>query len=202
MIKIELLINQMLESYPERLRHEINNILDKVDIHSSHFHEYTEKYQIRNGNIKIPYRIYIKPEVFESPQLSEEERRILAAYFTRHNDGYVRQKALNVIVQSDFIYDYEIPFLTMVCGEYVVEILEDAIKGIKKIDEEFIQLFIKGNHKKLQLNEERMISYWSEYYRKESFGIEYKPEYAKWSEYPASYLIEYLKKHGYKSIRR
>lgn len=202
MIKKELLINQMLEAYPEGIRNEVDSILNNVDTHSIHFHEYTEEYKIKNSIAKIPYRIYLCPEDIDSHNLNKREERILSTYFTRHNDGYVRQKALNVITHSDFILDYEIPFLFRVCGEYVVEILEDAFEGIKKIDVKLLQLFIKDNHKELQLSEQRMISYWSEYYRKKSYGIEYRPEYVNWSDYPASFLIEYLKRYGYKSIRK
>lgn len=197
-----MLINQILEAYPDRMRFDVNSILDKVDIQSNHFHEYIEEYYIQNGIVKIPYRIYLSSELIDSPNLNDREKRIISSYFTRHNDGYVRQKALNVIVHSDFIYDYEVPFLFRICGEYVVEILEDAFECIKKIDKKSIIQFINGNSKSIQLNEERMISYWSEYYRKKSYGIKYRPEYSNWSDYPACYLIDYLKEYGYVSIRK
>jgi len=148
------------------MRFDLNSILGKVDIQSNHFHEDTEEYYIQNGIVKIPYRIYLSSELVDSPNLNDREKRLLSNYFTRHNDGYVRQKALKVIVHSDFIYDYEVPFLFRICGEYIVEILEDAFEGVKKIDEESIKQFINRNLKNIQLNEERMISYWSEYYRK------------------------------------
>ncbi len=108
---------------------------------------------------------------------------------------------LRKIIDSGEIRDYEVPFLLMLCGEYVVEILIDAYDGIKLIDGELLNEYIASNYSKIELIEARMISYWSEYYRKRSYGVKYNRDLSEWNNYIGHSILGIFKNHGYMTKR-
>ena len=191
----------MKNAFPKKYEDIIEQFTSKIDFEDSHFNDYTEEYYINNECVQIPYRIYINENILEISQIDSTIKRLLLCYFTRHHNGYVRQKCLKQLINSDIIYDYEIPYILRLCGEYVIEILIDAYVGINLFEYESIRKYVKQNYTSLELMEARMISYWNENYRRRTYGIKFNPDYVEWDQYPAHKILGFLKKFGYSTNR-
>jgi hypothetical protein len=114
--------------------------------------------------INIPVRInFNEPNERAEKQLTVRQKDILNCIYTRHHNGYVREKRLkNVSGDSD---KWKIPYLIQLLGEYIYEILPVIDKSINENTLVFYTEFINENPKYWQQTESRMISYWNEYYR-------------------------------------
>src|SRR5262245_9654046 len=75
-----------------------------------------------NGEtLRIPARIYNRePNFLAVARLSKTARQVLACIYTRHHNGYVRQRALERLIESD--HPWATPFVVQLLGEYVLEI--------------------------------------------------------------------------------
>lgn len=195
------LLKQMKDAFPSKLHQNIDNIFLEFDIISDHFHEDSEIFYTDNNELLIPTRIYINDDILKFEAINPQMKRILFCYFTRHHNGYTRQYCLKEIIKSNYILDYEIPYIFRLSGEYVVEILYDIVEITKLIPYEVINKYVSRNISTLKTMERRMISYWSEYYRYGASGLKYNPSFIKWENYPAHDILAFLKKHGYESNR-
>lgn len=94
----------------------------------------------------------------------------IACLYTRHHDGFVRQRALQRVLASD--ETWTIPFVVQLLGEYVIEICEDIRRyaetdlpqRLEMIRE--LQTFAADNHGFIVLTRQRATSYWQSYYRR------------------------------------
>lgn len=195
------LIEQIKKAFPEKLHQIIDNHSIELNIISDYIHEDSELFYVNNNKLLIPTRIYINDDILKVETINPQIKRILLCYFTRHHNGYTRQYCLKEIIKSNYILDYEIPYIFRLSGEYVVEILYDIIEVIKLIPNEITNDYITKNILTLKIMERRMISYWSEYYRYGAYGLKYNPDFIKWENYPACDILKYLKKHGYPTKR-
>ena len=152
--------------------------------------------------MSIPSRVYIEENILKIETISPQMRRILLCYFTLHHDGYIRQYCLKEIIKSNYILDYEIPYIFKLSGEYVVEILFDIIEAIKLMPYDVINKYVLENNSTLKTMERRMISYWTCYYRYGTYGHKYNSEFVNWEKYPAYNILEFLKLHGYHPIKK
>ena len=99
--------------------------------------------------------------------LAQIQKQILDCFFTRHHNGYIREKRLNNIFTSRIIYNWSIPYIVRFMGEYVVEIIGDINTNIELIDKIALQEFIRTNQKFILTTEGRIASYWGECYKLE-----------------------------------
>ncbi|KAB1857974.1 hypothetical protein F4W09_04350 [Acinetobacter tandoii] len=118
-----------------------------------------------NGDIlEIPYRIYNDlPNFSHLNNLSTQELSIIYCLYSRHSDGYIRQEMVKKLIEIEFQY-FMIPYVFLLIGEYVVEIINDIYPLIEKNKDFFIE-FMNNNHELTILTYQRMVSYWNEYYR-------------------------------------
>lgn len=126
-----------------------------------------------NGNIlEIPYRIYNNlPDFSQMNHLSDQEFAIICCLYSRHWDGYVRQEMIKKLIEMKF-QDFMTPYVFLLIGEYVVEIINDIGPFVEKNRDSFIG-FINGNHDFKVLTYQRMVSYWNEYYRHSQYKYLY-----------------------------
>jgi len=118
-----------------------------------------------NGRIlEIPYRIYNDlPNFSHFNNLSAQELSIIYCLYSRHSDGYIRQAMVKKLLETEF-KDFMIPYVFLLIGEYVVEIINDIYPFIEN-NREFFTEFIVNNHYLKNITYQRMVSYWNEYYR-------------------------------------
>lgn len=119
--------------------------------------------------VEIPHRIYnpIPPTDLAPP--GSHAALAIDCLYTRHNDGYVRQRALQRVLAFD--EPWTAPFVIQLLGEYVIEICEDIRRYAEtdlpqrpRMGREF-QAFAAANPDFIVLTEQRATSYWECYYR-------------------------------------
>ena len=156
-VEREIFIN----AFPTSLTTEVNSLLDKLNWTTKLTS--TECFQINldGQTINIPYRIYYDEPVQQN--LTDTETFLLDCIFTRHHNGYVREKRLRRIITSDNYL--ATPFIAQLLGEYVIEILT-AIKD--NLSSTLLNNLIKlkaDNPKFFVMTQKRVQSYWVCYYK-------------------------------------
>ncbi|MFU8926465.1 hypothetical protein, partial [Acinetobacter puyangensis] len=98
-----------------------------------------------NGDIlEIPYRVYNDlPNFSQLNNLSTQELSVIYCLYSRHSDGYIRQEMVKKLIEIEF-QDFMIPYIFLLVGEYVVEIINDIYPFIEKNRGLFIK-FINDN---------------------------------------------------------
>jgi hypothetical protein len=123
--------------------------------------------KVRGENLVIPYRIYSSPPSELLLRLSTEETRLRTyCSYTRHHDGYLREKYLKKVIDSDL--PVVTPYIFQLCGEYVVEVVSFVFENKERINQDNLKDFIRSNPSYFQKTRDRMISYWDCYYRHQS----------------------------------
>ncbi|MCK2158177.1 hypothetical protein [Exiguobacterium sp. 17-1] len=80
--------------------------------------------------------------------------------YTRHHDGYIREKYVRRLEQEQAKTDWVLLYLIELTGEYVYEILERIEPMLQTWSEEQLKTFAAANDRYLQRIERRIISYW------------------------------------------
>jgi hypothetical protein len=139
--------------------------------------------------LQIPERIYNpEPPSELVAGLAEAQAEVLGCLYTRHHDGFVRQRHLRRIIGLS--HPWVAPFVVRLIGEYVVEILVEIREGLNELDvsgsRQRMQFgtFIAENPAFFNLTVDRVESYWNCYYRH---------RYPARSEYPGFLLLRSLR---------
>jgi len=132
--------------------------------------------------LRIPQRIYWgEPTEAAANSLHERERLILSAIYTRHHNGFVRERALREVIRSrEHLVQ---PFIVQLLGEYVLEIIKIIEAELPEPILAEYAAFLHGNGKFLELTRARATSYWNAYARS---------EFPRLREYPALRMLERL----------
>jgi hypothetical protein len=92
--------------------------------------------------LSIPYRISAaEPKRRRVERLTDIQKAILATMFSRHSDGFVREKWLAEIPADA---TWQAPFVALLLSEYVVEIIE-SIEACERFDKNFFSEFVLEN---------------------------------------------------------
>jgi len=169
-------------AFPQELNEEVESVFRKLRFDKFGSHTTYEELRINNFNIRLPARVYfneLTPE--ELVALDEREYKVLCCYFTRHHNGFIREKYLRKVLSQTSLYDWELPFICALIGEYVVEILEVIYDNWDFVCRSGMARFIEDNPKYITTIEGRIASYWGEYYmsgypKREYVGFKLKKE--------------------------
>lgn len=173
----------ILSAFPRSLECDIRSIFDILSLKTELYNGKTFEIKINDESIHIPERIYYEePKETEEMKLSYLQRQIIECVFTRHHDGYVRQKRLNNIFKRRTVQKWVIPYIIRLSGEYIVEIIEDIYSNIHLIPVNELKEFINKNQKFVVTTKGRIASYWGEYYMR----------YIKRNDYMGFTLENYL----------
>ncbi len=133
--------------------------------------------------LEIPSRIYVpEPPASTTSLLSRDAAVVLSALFTRHHEGFVRQRHLAVLIAS--APRWSPLFVFPLVGEYVVEIVADVhhaaplLRGTADWS-----AFFADNPGYLARVKSRAISYWDCYYRN---------QWLKFRDYPGFLALDAL----------
>jgi hypothetical protein len=152
--------------------------------------------RVDREELVIPYRIHAEDvDTASVDGLAGIRSDVLACLYTRHHDGYVRQRSLRAIIERT--HPWVAPFVVQLIGEYVVEILLDIQSGLSDLDVEGsdhrIQYgtFVRENAAFFDLTSQHVMSYWDCYYRA-SRSISTSPPLYSRSDYPGFELLASL----------
>jgi len=130
---------------------------------------------VGDEEVVIPYRDYIPESLHVNHSLTNIEALIAACIYTRHYDGYVRQRHLrNLMTARD---EWVVPFVLQLAGEYVVEILQLLDTHIETLSGDQFGRFASRNPLFVERTKARIVSYWNCYYRREYPNFKNYPGY-------------------------
>ena len=127
----------------------------------------TQFYYLNNERMTFPSRNYceeITKEEYE--QFTDIQKCILDCIMTLNHNGYVREKHLKNILNTN--YGFEPFFIFNLAQSYVVEILEVIYENESKKANKYLS-FVNENRVLVEKGYQRMISYWNEYYRTDNW---------------------------------
>lgn len=156
----------LVGAFPSFLQNEVLTVIHNVPLTSRL--NCTPSFEVATCNeiIRIPYRVYYEePQPFDESGLTQAQQIIVESIFTRHHDGFVRQRRLRGLFSHVNEHEWLISYIAALIGEYVIEILNDIDQRIKEIDPDVIRKFCGQNPTFMKTTESRVISYWNEYYR-------------------------------------
>ncbi|WP_303207717.1 hypothetical protein [Bacteroides oleiciplenus] len=153
---------ELIMCFPLNLKEDVQVVIDKLIINDEDIHGQTYNVKVDNMLLTIPERIYFDEPASEN--LTTIQKYILDCIFTRHHNGFIRQKHLRNLL---FCTEYWImPFCFKLLGEYVKDILFDIKVQIENNIDNYLY-FISENREFYNRTKSQMISYWDCYYRKE-----------------------------------
>lgn len=151
------------QAFPKHLQHKVKQLLFTFSTSEKTF---TVMY---NGEmLQIPERIYneeLAEIVFEA--LDFEKRLIVSCLYTRHHNGFVRQKYTEFLLAHVFDEAWMLPYIVKLAGEYVIEIVLLIDSHKLRIPTLALRKFYIENEAFMELTRQRMISYWDVYYREQ-----------------------------------
>jgi hypothetical protein len=119
---------------------------------------------VRGTTVRIPACIHFIRLDADKLQIDDKQLSIVQCLYTRSTDGYMRQAALRCLL--NVAEPYAIPFVVLLSGEYVVEIIEDMVYARSRLDRDAYLDFVRENQPLMHLLKARATSYWNCYYRR------------------------------------
>ena len=113
--------------------------------------------------VQIPKRIHFIGPADEGLKAQSTFWPVVQCLYTRSTDGYWRQASLRRIV--DINEPWSIPFVVLLAGEYVIEIIDDMMASIAVLDRAAYVNFVRENRGLMGLLRSKATSYWDCYYR-------------------------------------
>lgn len=130
--------------------------------------------------VVIPYRVYHdEPTPGAWQTLTSVQQTMLSCWYTRHHDGFVRQRHLRQIIGAPL--PWVAPFVVAPVGEYVLEIIELVRQELVELDEPgtaqhvVYGRFVAENPAFLTLTAQRVASYWDCYFRNRHASFAHHP---------------------------
>lgn len=136
----------------------------------THAWSYPFRVRVYDDELSIPFRIYSdEPARSVVLSLTDRQQLMLHCLYTRHHDGYVRQRHLACIIGST--EPWVVPYVVQLIGEYVVEIVEEIAASLPgHVDasadaRRMYGRFVESAPEYFWLVKQRVASYWSAYYQ-------------------------------------
>jgi len=126
------------------------------------YRQRSEAVNVRGQVIGIPSRLHFvglpaKGDALDHLNLAS---RCLT---TRATDGHLRQRAVLSIIS--YQEAWVAPFVVMLLGEYVIEIVEDIRNALPTLDQSIYANLVRENRQAVQKLRARATSYWDAYHR-------------------------------------
>lgn len=161
------------KAFPEKLSRDVEEVVKKLETPEHNPSYDIGPVRVLGEKISIPFRIYTLKIPYETG-FSQTQKLIIQCLFTRHYNGFTRQKFAERI--SNCNEAWVIPFVAQLVGEYVVEIIQQIDHKLTNSTIKSYQVFVDENPYFCQLTTRRIISYWHCYYRS-SFDLPQYPGY-------------------------
>jgi len=156
---------ELVDAFPSSVREEARTAIAALPESPHPFSAFPV--QVAAERVLIPQRIYHDPLAISVRYRfglgSQTQKEILDSLFSRHVDGFVREKRLSRILRLDRVWVP--PFVIQLAGEYVVEILRLIEKAIPELDSTLYREFVLHNPEFIGKTKQRIVSYWNCYHR-------------------------------------
>lgn len=162
----ERISQPFLKMFPENLSDDVKIVTKLLPVSAHQPHEDKPvSISVDSKNITIYSRIY-KEELEESQilNLSQTQKLILSCIYTRHHDGFIREKYLKNLLADQ--RSWTVPFVVRLLGEYVVEIIELVEESLTdNAAQKLYRDFVTNNPIFWEKTKSRIVNYWYVYYR-------------------------------------
>jgi hypothetical protein len=162
-----ILIPVLRSVFPAGLESDVDAVLTAVPPSLGFERVNGPQVSIEGEGIELLSRLYSpEPPDDATRHLNDRQRLILSCLYSRHHDGYVRERHL-LRLQGD---DPWIPhFVLQLVGEYVIEICQVALDQLDAIPRASYETFAAENEEFVALVRRRVVSYAREYHRSMDF---------------------------------
>lgn len=126
------------------------------------YRQRSEAIDVMGQTIAVPRRLHFIGLAAGSGAL-DQLNPASCCLVTRATDGHLRQHALRSVI--DHQSSWVAPFVLMLLGEYVIEIVEDIRDALPDLDRSVYSNFVRENRETVQRLRARAISYWDAYHR-------------------------------------
>ena len=164
------LLSKLIKAFPKEYTADVEAVCNSLTVTSKAYSgalysdETTEWSLLPGEKIEIPYRVYLSDKLIFQNKLTAQQQVIYHCIFSRSYDGYVRQKHIEALLDSD-TPEWAMPYIVKICDEYVKEILDTVYQKLQGRNCETYKALCQRNFDYFKLGHCRMISYWNEYYR-------------------------------------
>jgi hypothetical protein len=161
------LVPVLRSAFPAGLKSDVDAVLTAMPPSLGHERVGGPQVSIEGERIEVLSRLYSpEPPDDATRGLSDRQRLILSCLYSRHHDGYVRERHL-LGLQGDEAW---VPhFILQLVGEYVVEICQAALDRVDAIPRASYEAFAAENEEFVALIRRRIVSYAREYHRSMDF---------------------------------
>ncbi len=165
-IQTELIL-VLRSAFPAGLKSDVDAVLTAMPPSLGYERVSGPQVSIEGERIELLSRLYSpEPPDDATRGLSDRQRLILSCLYSRHHDGYVRQRHLSGL-QGDEPW---VPhFVLQLVGEYVIEICQVALDRVGAIPRASYEAFAAENEEFVALIRRRVVSYAREYHRPMDF---------------------------------
>ncbi|MDQ0878812.1 hypothetical protein QFZ77_007471 [Paenibacillus sp. V4I3] len=156
----------LVRAFPRDLNKDVRQVLDIIPQESHLTFSYFEELRLSEEALYIPSRIYYdEPPQSQISSLTVDQQTILYTLYTRHHNGYVREKNVKNAIAKAAECSWITAYLMLIIGEYVEEILQVIHQNRSLLNADFIKIFVDENPKLYRTIQSRVVSYWNCYYR-------------------------------------
>ena len=186
-------IEKLEGRFPLYLNDDINTIENAIDLRSKHESYVPFEINFEKNVLTIPSRIYTdESQLNHLGKLTPKQREMVYCLYSRHHDGYVRERCLKEFITSDSYFTA--PYILQLLGEYVIEIIEVIYNNRSNINHNNLVTYILENPVHYEKTKQRVYSYWAVYYRsvypKYKRGV--KPQGECQLDYPGIKMVKYI----------
>jgi hypothetical protein len=154
------------QAFPTRIETEVVDALAMINFDAPLKPAGSFPVSVDGETLEIPYRIYYdEPSLDKFKVLSVAQSGILACLYTRHHNGFVREKYAGQIVALD--QSWIPPYVLRLLGEYVIEVLHIIERNLDSLNQDIYRQFLAANRKFYETTKCQVMSYWDCYYRKQ-----------------------------------
>jgi len=158
--------NELIKAFPSELEDDVMKILYTINPKNKLDFSHCFEVNFCGNKLVIPERIYYDGPLLSAPNsLTDMQQVILNCLFTRHHNGFIREKNLRNVIHRSKEYNWVIPYILRLAGEYVIEILQVIEDNMNEFEKISMKRFITNNPRFFNLIESQMVSYWDCYYR-------------------------------------
>ncbi len=119
---------------------------------------------VHGRSVQIPTRIHFLELDEGKLRIQSSSWAAIQCLCTRGTDGYMRQASLRRVL--GFNESWAIPFVVLLAGEYVVEIIDDIVASLSTLDRDAYANFARENRPMMRRLRSKASSYWNVYYRR------------------------------------
>jgi hypothetical protein len=109
-------IEKLADRFPSYLADDIKTIENMLDLSSEHKSYMPFDVSFEKNTLNIPARIYTdEDQLNKLKKLSRIQKEIVYCFYSRHHDGFVRERCLKEFIASN--NSYTAPYILQLLGE-------------------------------------------------------------------------------------